>query len=454
MRRDHRKPTIFTTGRMGLLVRRSDFGFCPGMTLVELLVAIAILAILASVGMLAVEGGREAARRTATQATVVKIGDILTQRYESYLERKLPLSSNQIDQLALNANFWTTYWGGLSNTGYWKVSSGIPNGLSLTISTLTPMMTQGYSLTPQNIKQYVLNNISQDPAVKLAAINMTLSKMRAIVRLTVMRDTIRLEMPEKPADLWMMNSDGTRTNQRNNPVWAKYGVSQLTTPAMEYMWSMTDVKDLNQADILYLVVMQSSPDVLTQFSESEVDDIGFAEDGTPNPNDLKEFVDAWGLPMIFFRWAPGYSLSEIQSSASTESGLDGDWSAMTDGKMRSIEITNKDGTKTSVQVGPYEQVRWLLHENDPDPLDVSNMDPYAWRTVPIVVSAGPDGEFGMFFDQLETWTNQTFILQQPDSGGDQTLFGSPMIKEGGLFKHSLDQVSDNVTNHQLSEVQQ
>ncbi len=452
MRRDHREPSTFTTDRIGLPTRRSDRCFRGGMTLVELLVAIAILAILASVGMLAVAGGREAARRTATQATVVKIGDILTQRYESYLERKIPLSSEQIDQLALNVNFWKEYWGDLPNRGYWKV--GGTDGLALVISTLTPMKSQGFLLTPQNIKQWVLNNVSQDPAMTLAVINTTLSKMRSLVRLTVMRELVRLEMPEKPADLWVMNSDGTRTNTRRAPFWSKYGVSALTTPAMEYMWSQTNVESLNQADLLYLVVMQSEPDTLSQFSESEVGDVGFSEDGSPNPNGLKEFIDAWGTPLIFFRWAPGCYLSEIQSSASTESGLDNDWKAMTDGKMQSIEIANSDGTTTIMQVGPYEQVRFYLHENDPDPLDVQQLDPYSWRTIPMVVSAGPDGEFGMFFDQLEAWTNQTFMLQKPDSGGDQTLFGSPMKKEDGLFRHSLDQVSDNVTNHQLSETQQ
>ncbi|MDO4559177.1 MAG: type II secretion system protein [Planctomycetia bacterium] len=403
-----------------------------GMTLVELLVAVTILAILAALGFAAFSATRESARKSATRATVTKISDVITAKYESYASRKLPISSDQIDQLLTTEDFWTGYWSAhpdLQTFQNWR-------------STFQSIRNNYGSLSPMDLRRYVAD-IGGDEQY-LAGFNTALGRMRALTRLVVLRDLIRLEMPERVADLWVMNSDGNRTPTRRWPVWST--VSDVTTTEMEYLWNVTDVENLNPAELLYLVVTRTEPEAVSLFHETEITDIGMASDGTEVSNGLKEFVDGWGKPIVFYRSMPGYFLSLIQSAAYT--GDNGStWSAMIDGARTPIELP--DGS--TAENGTFEQVRNFLRAQDPDPLDVMDVDPFAWRTVPVVVSAGPDGEFGMYFENVGMWKNQTFQLGNASSGGASTLYGSPMVEENGVFVHSTDDVLDNVTNHQPAE---
>ena len=410
-------------------------GIRRGVTLVELLVAVTILVILAAFGFSVVSGVRESAKRTATVTVVTKVSDVVTEKYESYANRKLPITSDQIDQLAVQSEFWTAYWPTLPEAP--TIQDAVPR--------LQTIFQNYGSLSAVCIQQYIIDGGGSEQ--DLVNLNTVLGKMRALTRLVVLRDLIRLEMPERVADLWVMNDDGTRTATRRMPVWNVYGVSMVTTPEMEYLWAVTNVENLNPAELLYLIVSRANPDAVSLFHESEVADVGMSPEGAVVENGLKEFVDSWGMPIVFYRSAPGYSMSLIQASAATSDGSS--WAAMLDGKRTPILLS--DGA--TVDSGTFGELVDFLHSKDPDPLDLAGVDPYSWRTVPIVVSAGPDGQFGMFADKVEAWKNRTFWLQTADQGGVQTMFGSPMISQNGKFVHSTNDVLDNVTNHQLAEDQ-
>lgn len=70
-------------------------------TLVELLASIGIIGILAGITLVAVQAAQQAARESATRATINKINHFIMARYESYKERRLPLTSTQMDQIAM-----------------------------------------------------------------------------------------------------------------------------------------------------------------------------------------------------------------------------------------------------------------------------------------------------------------------------------------------------------------
>ncbi|MCE5302216.1 MAG: type II secretion system GspH family protein, partial [Planctomycetaceae bacterium] len=61
-----------------------------GFTLIELLVTITIIGILAGMVMGVLRTARESARESATRATIAKLNNIIMNRYESYLTRRVP----------------------------------------------------------------------------------------------------------------------------------------------------------------------------------------------------------------------------------------------------------------------------------------------------------------------------------------------------------------------------
>ena len=60
-------------------------------TLVELLVTITIIGMLAAMMLGALQVARQAGREYATKATIAKLNNIIMQRYESYLTRRVPI---------------------------------------------------------------------------------------------------------------------------------------------------------------------------------------------------------------------------------------------------------------------------------------------------------------------------------------------------------------------------
>ena len=60
-------------------------------TMMELLVVVVIIAILAAMVLGALQMARQAAREAATKATIAKLNNIIMQRYESYLTRRVPI---------------------------------------------------------------------------------------------------------------------------------------------------------------------------------------------------------------------------------------------------------------------------------------------------------------------------------------------------------------------------
>ena len=53
------------------------------------------------------------------------------------------------------------------------------------------------------------------------------------------------------------------------------------------------------AELLYMIVSMGSPEAMEQFNSSEI--------GDTDNNGYPEFLDGWGRPIFFLRWAPGFS---------------------------------------------------------------------------------------------------------------------------------------------------
>lgn len=119
-----------------------------------------------------------------------------------------------------------------------------------------------------------------------------------------------------------------------------------TGPVLGYASSRpaTISPGVEAAECLYLIVSRGGiePDLMEQFRSDEI--------GDTDGNGAPEFLDAWGNPIGFVRWAPGFLGSLLQKPDAV---------------------------------------------NFHDPFDPHRVDVAGYALVPLIVSAGPDGQFGL-----------------------------------------------------------
>jgi len=165
------------------------------------------------------------------------------------------------------------------------------------------------------------------------------------------------------------------------------------------------------AECLYMIVERSGydPDALEFFRSNEIGDVD--QDGKP------EFLDGWGRPIAFLRWAPGFV---------------------------------SDPSSVTLNPRRYSPIQVADSVNAHDPLDPTGRDPAAYALVPLIYSAGPDGALGSPADDVTGYglqlgptggwlTNAGTLLPNLCTGPAATV-GTPLSGNESL---------DNITNHDL-----
>jgi hypothetical protein len=146
-----------------------------------------------------------------------------------------------------------------------------------------------------------------------------------------------------------------------------------------------------------MIITQSGvfPDFLENIRPDRVGDVD--NDGA------KEFLDGWGNPIAFMRWAPGFSTT----------------------------------TDYSVQ---YSPIQIADKTNRHDPLDSGDADASAFALYPLIYSAGPDGTYGLLEAKSGWPTALTAICDFMPNSSDRV--GTPDPANPTAYR-------DNITNHQL-----
>ena len=241
------------------------------------------------------------------------------------------------------------------------------------------------------------------------------------------RDLMRMEMPQSWAEVY--NSADSDTTLGPIPITISIDLpEEEESPLLNFYWeaykratSLTS-KEPNRGALLFLIIQNLNPEALEAFHGSEVVDT----DG----DGLLEFVDAWGNPIQFLRWAPAFSGSDIQQDVVKMAG------GVPSGSRTYKENWWRD----------REQRRDAMKRatvNHPDPTDERvNVVPevVGWFLYPLIYSAGPDGKYGI------------------EDGGESPV--SPVVETEGINEGILDPFTfpygmphgsehfDNIHNHQ------
>jgi prepilin-type N-terminal cleavage/methylation domain-containing protein len=316
-------------------------------TLIELLVTITIIGILAGMVLGALQMARRTGREAATKATIVKLNNIIMQRYESYRTRRAPIN--------------------------------IPAG------------------TPPPVA--------------------------ARMRLDAIRDLMRMEMPDAAADI----TDGPYA----------YTWGSVTEPALHHLYATQAVDPAStcpSAQCLYKIVSIGSPEAMEQFHQSEIGTV--TDGGVMRP----VFIDGWGHPIMWFRYAPGYSNcpalnfnggSTVQSGVAQNTVVD---KTANTGVASCKPLLLADGSESTTQ---------KVVVADHDPFDPRNIDPDAFHLIPLIYSAGPDGKFGLNRGGAYSWAS---CGGDPFASGVAIGRGAPCPDDG-----SPTDFYDNITNHHIEQ---
>lgn len=379
-----------------------------GLTLVELLVAIAIVAILSTL-LLGVAGrAGETAREARTKQLIARLHTLVLERYESYAGRRV--ETRDFTDSTTYRNYLTT------NTGMLIPGSFRPVGQEPRIATMTRV-----AGLRELAKLEMPDRWSDVVGAKLPTGTGSDDQDAPEIDLTL------------PADVNLVTPRFLRENPSVHSIYlreynklANDGFLNTVTGAPN---TVGQIRENQNAELLYLVVMNTTADGEARglFQEADTGDI----DG----DGAREFIDGWGNPIRWLRWAPGFE-SDLQLSFT---GL------------QRVNDRNTDGSQ-----GPYG-LEGVVSEisDDFDPFDLFHVDQVettdidqddmsgarGWRLVPLIYSAGGDEETGLYFgDEYVVVTNPYANDTDADETGFQRL-GAPFDPETPV---------DNIHNHYIS----
>jgi prepilin-type N-terminal cleavage/methylation domain-containing protein len=334
-----------------------------GVTLIELLIVIMIISILAALVLGVAAVAMETARQSKSRHTVTRLHTLVTEFYDTFKTRRVKLRENGTDgiETQIKAHFPVTP----VNT-----ANAAIQGNALAEARLYAMREMMLMDVPDRWSDVLLNDVGTGPPGTPDDL-----------------DTSPPALITSAKSPFYLNGrtalSGAYLRRYASLVGRKNSLSP--TGAVN---TAGDIKRNQWAECLYMVVTMACGDgeARSLFAESSIGDID--GDGAP------EFLDGWGHPINFLRWAPGFD-SQIQLNANTLSTLAADASKPT---------------------------FWATAAaKDHDPFDMYRRDSLAFRLVPLIYSPGRDESSGLASDSgFVTWRtaaaaspNMTFSTSAP-----------------------------------------
>ncbi len=356
-----------------------------------MMIVIAIIAILVAAMAYAVAGAQESSKVAKTRALVAKLHSLVMQKYESYRNRRLPVTIP------------ATVYDPATSTVIPTPPRAIAKARCDALRALMKMeMPERWT------------DITDDPAKPAVP--------------------LRLYKPGPPntkPSTWPAYRDATNPSQFATIAMQRSGASQSY---LSFVQSLSGpnatalASDDNQsAKCLYLLVTQGldEPDVLENFSASEI--------GDPDHSGCKVFLDAWGNPVRFLRWAPGYT-SAVQPDGPAPSASD----------LRQRDQTDPTGIYGSPQAGSVAGPGRTLGNT--------------FALYPLIFSAGADGHYDVATSLFVNGAPLHYSQTSPPNNPFETLarpsaypvaLGAPMIDAVDRTSRTALGNADNITSHDI-----
>ncbi len=420
----------------------------PGFTLLELLTVIVIIGMLGAMTLAVVTMTQREARISATQGLISRLDEVVSEMYEGYVDKKFNVSYglSTEEEAMLRLHF-------LCDT----MRMDMPSNWYEALSGPQPYTfdDKNYSLTdPTALHRVYLDTFKN-----------------ALVRLG--------KTSAQANDMLVSNAYNVLTiDGETDP-------SLIADPAVKTVMKNASAK------LLYLMIMNGMPEARGMFHERYI--------AEPDGDGLSVFVDSWGNPIQFLRWAPAFPSSERQpdiwkwtgttltrgdvlAATATVDGrtlggpaafwcnkLSPDWltdtyfaqyfdSGLDRKDLMSDLIADYAAGKTvqwtdkiNISATQFFSTHWSLFNTMleyPDPLDVAQVRLSAtdatatrsrpgWMLVPMVYSAGPDKHLGAGDDVGGLYNPVSGVCTDPFRYG----LGAPVGSNGYYL--------DNVHNHRL-----
>ena len=261
------------------------------------------------------------------------------------------------------------------------------------------------------------------------------------MRLDTMRELQRMELPDRLTDI--QDAPVSPSVAVQNPALPALLIAPQQTPALTRAYrrrftgtSAALPNAYDQAECLYAIIAEmrdGERSALDFFLTSEIGDV----DG----DGANEILDPWGTPIMFLRWAPGFSKFSASDTPSPYVAPVAPAPLIED----AVETPQiQDGKAKADPLDPLKA----------DPRHNNNMAsgfvPFELR--PLIFSAGPDKVYDILVDDVSTIhystsagvLNDPYLVTVPMGGGPNRWIGQPADYDGDGLQHG-----DNITNHGL-----
>lgn len=252
-----------------------------GFTLVELLMVIAIVGLLATFVLVALAGANQSARESRTTAQLVKINELLQDKWQSYQYRRMPPLGNSLGKKITLARRGQYLPGTNPQTG--KPFRSFDEWLAA--------VGGGYK------------------AVHVDRWTATNEIMRMELPCTL-QEVVGPNMNPQQQSL-VLDALDPQLRRRSVPALSLAYYTRATASVLAN--DISNWSTLYQSsECLYLILSQmrdGDSSALEYFSEAEI--------GDTDGDGMNEILDGWGRPILWLRWAPGFR-STLQVSLGEE----------------------------------------------------------------------------------------------------------------------------------------